>query len=667
VASSELLLHELFGFPSFRPGQQIAVDAALAGRDALVVMPTGAGKSLCYAIPGLATEELTIVVSPLQALMRDQVEALRARGHVTAFRLDSSLGQAEAAETLSAVAGGSCRLLFVAPERFADARFRTAVDGRPVDLFAVDEAHCLSDWGHDFRPDYLRLADARDEVGARCTMALTATATRRVAADIARALRLRDPVEVATGFDRPNLTFDVIPARTEAAKWRLLRAGLADEETRPALVYAGTRRRCEELAGQLRAEGLKAAAYHAGLPDAERAAVQTGFMEGDPDVVVATTAFGMGVDKANVRAVWHWALPDSLEAYYQEAGRAGRDGEPARCVLLYAASDRGLIGRRIAERAVDQGDVNDLLGRLASLAAEDGVFGVSLDGLGERGKTLLAVAERVGALELWPGRGGQAAGRLRLRAIGRGRASDVEAASRAALRVRWEALAAITGYATEHRCRRLSLLRHFGDPADPHPTVRCCDVHSPPADLESSRVPDANALRELAIEGAALASPAVGRSGLDAILRGSARARQSHPGHPLLGRASDVLQADVLAAIEAAVAAGELTRSGGARPVLRVPGAATAPAAVVANGPLAEMLRAWRSRRADGKPAYTVINDRTLAAIAESLPATPEELSRIDGIGPTRLERYGDELLALVREHGGSEGERAGELLTRSG
>ena len=230
MAPSELLLHEFFGFPSFRPGQQIAVDAALAGRDALVVMPTGAGKSLCYAIPGLAGEDLTIVVSPLQALMRDQVEALRARGHRSAYRLDASLSQSEAMETLGAVADGSCRLLYVAPERFADARFRNAASGRPVDLFAVDEAHCLSDWGHDFRPDYLRLADARDEVAARCTMALTATATRRVAADISRAMRLRDPIEVATGFDRPNLTFDVIPARTEAAKWRILRAGLEDDD-----------------------------------------------------------------------------------------------------------------------------------------------------------------------------------------------------------------------------------------------------------------------------------------------------------------------------------------------------------------------------------------------------------------------------------------------------
>jgi ATP-dependent DNA helicase RecQ len=447
VPSSEALLHELFGFPSFRPGQQRAVEAALEGRDALVVMPTGAGKSLCYSIPGLAGPDLTIVVSPLQALMRDQVEALRARGHETAFRLDSSLGAQEALATLSAVADGTCRLVFVAPERFADARFRGALQGRPVDLFAVDEAHCLSDWGHDFRPDYLRLADARDEVAARCTMALTATATHRVALDIARAMRLHDPVDVATGFDRPNLTFDVIPARTEAAKWRLLRAGLADAETRPALVYAGTRRRCEELASQLRAEGVNAAAYHAGLPDAERAAVQTGFMQGDPEVVVATTAFGMGVDKADVRAVWHWALPDSLEAYYQEAGRAGRDGQPARCVLLYAASDRGLIGRRIAERAVDAADVNGILRQLTGMAGEDGVFGVSLDGLGERGKTLLAVAERIGALELWPGRGGQAAGRLRLRAIGRGRSDEVENASRSALRIRWEALAAITAYA----------------------------------------------------------------------------------------------------------------------------------------------------------------------------------------------------------------------------
>jgi ATP-dependent DNA helicase RecQ len=214
---ADLQLHELFGHAEFRPGQRKAVQAALDGRDALVVMPTGSGKSLCYQLPGLLLDGLTVVVSPLVALMRDQVDALRAAGHGDVALLNSSLSAGERDEALASVRDGRCRLLFVAPERFGSRAFRSAVEGRGVALFAVDEAHCLSDWGHDFRPDFLRLADARDELGARCTMALTATATRRVASDIAQRLRLNDPVVVSTGFDRPNLTFDVVAVPRDAA------------------------------------------------------------------------------------------------------------------------------------------------------------------------------------------------------------------------------------------------------------------------------------------------------------------------------------------------------------------------------------------------------------------------------------------------------------------
>src|SRR3954447_9722378 len=245
MLDTDALLHELFGFDAFRPGQRKAVQAVLEGRDALVVMPTGSGKSLCYQLPGLVLDGLTLVVSPLVALMRDQHDALRAAGHDEVRLLNSSLSREEREGARAAVGDGRCRLLFVAPERFASRSFRDAVGRRDVVLFAVDEAHCLSDWGHDFRPDFLRLADARDEIGARCTMALTATATTRVAEDVARRLRLRDPVMVATGFDRPNLTFDVVAVPRDAAKWGVLSRGLANPAHRPAVVYAGTRARCE--------------------------------------------------------------------------------------------------------------------------------------------------------------------------------------------------------------------------------------------------------------------------------------------------------------------------------------------------------------------------------------------------------------------------------------
>ena len=511
-------LQRLFGHESFRPGQQEAVEAAFAGRDALVVMPTGSGKSLCYQLPGLALDGLTIVISPLVALMRDQGDALAAAGHGAARVLNASLPPGEAESVLEALTDGSCGLVLVAPERFGDARFRAAIAEREISLFAVDEAHCLSEWGHDFRPDYLRLADARDAIGARCTMALTATATPRVAADIMRALRLRDPVEVRTGVDRPNLTFDVAAVQGERARLALLATGLADPASRPAIVYAGTRARCEDVAERLREADIPAEAYHAGLGGAERDARQARFMASPEAVMVATTAFGMGVDKADVRSVWHWSLPASLEGYYQESGRAGRDGRQARCVLLYSPSDRGLVAHFIRQSEVGREDVNALLALIAGHADADGRFAVALGGLGERARALVAVAERIGAVELEPGRVDEARGTLRLRAVGQRRANDVERASKHFARQRWDALAAITAYAAGGECRRAVLLRHFRDAHEPAPVGRCCDVCEPPGDLATGGI-DRAALRQAVL---VAARPRAPRSGAPASIRSCA-------------------------------------------------------------------------------------------------------------------------------------------------
>ncbi|MDX6619578.1 MAG: ATP-dependent helicase RecQ [Gaiellales bacterium] len=645
-------LQRLFGHASFRPGQREAVEAAFAQRDALVVMPTGSGKSLCYQLPGLALGGLTIVISPLVALMRDQGDALAAAGHGAARVLNASLAPGEGESVLAALADGSCALVLVAPERFGDARFRAALADREISLFAVDEAHCLSEWGHDFRPDYLRLADARDAIGARCTMALTATATPRVADDIRRALRLRDPVEVRTGVDRPNLTFDVAAVQGERARLALLTTGLADPPARPAIVYAGTRNRCEDVAARLRETGLRAEAYHAGLGAAERDARQARFMASGDGVMVATTAFGMGVDKADVRSIWHWSLPASLEGYYQESGRAGRDGRPARCVLLHSPSDRGLVAHFIRQSEFGRGDVNSLLALIAERSDADGRFAIALGGLGERARSLVAVAERIGAVELEPGRVDEARGTLRLRAVGHRRAGEVERASRHFARQRWNALDAITAYAAGGECRRAVLLRHFRDEHPPAAAGRCCDICEPPGDLATAGI-DRAALRGALLVAAGAARPAVGRSGLDQILRGGDRMRELYGQVAGFGSAAGLGRRAVLAAIDDAVADGALAASGRARPVLRPPVTGLqpdAPAAPLDEG-LATRLRDWRSVRSrnDGVPAYVVLTNACLDEVCRRLPGDERELLAVPGMGPARIERYGQELLELVR------------------
>jgi ATP-dependent DNA helicase RecQ len=509
---ADTLLAEL-GYSSWRNGQREAVIAALEGRDSLIVMPTGGGKSLCYQLPGLASEDLTIVVSPLIALMRDQWLRLTQAGHPVAM-VSSAMDEEESRAALESVRDGRARIVYCAPERFASGFFLEAIGRRQVDLLAVDEAHCVSEWGHDFRPDYLRLPQIAERLGRPTVMACTATATVPVAVEIAQRFQMRDPLRVRAGFDRPNLSFDVVALEGKGSKARrqaLLETGLADPANRPAIVYCGTRKDTDEVAEELRGTGLRALAYHAGMEGHERSVVQRRFMSGGEDavdVVVATNAFGMGVDKADVRSVWHMAIPTSVEAYYQEAGRAGRDGLPARAVMLAMKSDLGRLVRFNEQR---------------------------------KGDPELAIAYERG----------------------------------------WRAYRTIKEFIYGTRCRRQALLAHFGDRrAETPPLDRCCDICD-----RLDWLPDPETI--------AVRRPAGSRSGAPT----------------------------------------------------------PAPDLSPADAPLFEALKAWRLEAAQGKPAYTVASNKTLAGIAARRPAGRAALIEISGVGPAFVGKYAEDVLALVAEH----------------
>jgi ATP-dependent DNA helicase RecQ len=331
------VLNEKFGFKDFREGQEEIIDAVLAGRDVMVVMPTGSGKSLCYQLPALLMEGVAIVVSPLIALMKDQVDGL-VRNRVPAAFINSALSMGEQQERLWRTRQGEYKLLYVAPERFRNRSFMEGLRSCKVSLFAVDEAHCVSEWGHDFRPDYLRLKPVIEALGHPPIAALTATATPEVRDDISVQLGLKEPAVFVTGFDRPNLHFTVRQTSGEDDKMEAI-LDLLQKGSPRGIIYCATRKAVETTARELRSHGFQTGAYHAGLPPEQRRSIQDRFMSGELPIVAATNAFGMGIDKPDLRFIVHYDVPGSPEAYCQEVGRAGRDGQPAICLLLFNFSD----------------------------------------------------------------------------------------------------------------------------------------------------------------------------------------------------------------------------------------------------------------------------------------------------------------------------------------
>ena len=485
--TSSLLSH--FGFDSFRAGQEEAIQSLLNKNHTLAIMPTGAGKSLIYQLAALQLDGLTLVISPLIALMKDQVDALNRRGIPATF-INSAIPLPEQQQRLTFLAQGKYRLVYVAPERLRNVTFLRSLQTLTLSLLAVDEAHCISEWGHDFRPDYLHIAEARRQLGNPLTVALTATATPKVQSDIVRLLGLPESTKrIVTGFNRPNLTLEVRYTTDPEAKFRALsellrgadwQSAQAEYHSAPqgaTLIYTGTRRDAEEVAEFVRVVcKLQAEHYHAGLLPDDRARIQERFISGATPVIVATNAFGMGIDRADVRQVIHYSVPGSLEAYYQEAGRAGRDGRPARVVLLYDPQDRALQEFFIQSGVVSPEELQ-LLYR--ALGNADGEIWMTIEDFQRRTelhpvkiKVGLAELERVGALEHL---GDDNVRMLLRRGVWNPSAVQQAAAqSKEHTRHRTEQLDHMIAYAESNACRRRIVLKHFGDTGTVDAPV-CCD------------------------------------------------------------------------------------------------------------------------------------------------------------------------------------------------
>ncbi|MCK6627572.1 MAG: RecQ family ATP-dependent DNA helicase [Anaerolineae bacterium] len=570
-------LQQYFGLSDFREGQAETIERVLAGQHTLLVMPTGSGKSLTYQLPALLLPGLTLVISPLIALMKDQVESLTEAG-LPATYINSSLPAHEANQRTRAVLEGHVKLLYIAPERLRSRDFTRALAKTKVSLLAVDEAHCISQWGHDFRPDYLQIGPIWQAMGQPTLLATTATATPTVQQDIVKLLDLPTAQTLVTGFNRPNLTFRVKFTPDARTKLQTLPALLSKSQG-STIIYTATRRNADEVADFIRSTvQVPAQAYHAGLDRYQRDTVQNDFMADRLKIVVATNAFGMGVDKADVRAVIHYNLPATVEAYYQEAGRAGRDGLPAECLLLFAPDDQGLQEWLINSDTPAYEDLHQLYTLLTRAANDGEVYAAPHELAASTGlhpvkiRVTLSELELAGALFHLGDQGGY--GRWKLLPLAeRALEKRAEAIEKRA-KIRHQLLKQMVNYAHLTTCRRKFLLDYFGDTTPPQ-SPRCCDNHTAERIEDLPRAVTAQEWFPLIVLETvrSLQERPVGRSRLAQLLNGS-RAQEiqqfGYDRHKFYGKLSGLSQRQVVELVDALIEARYLRLSGGDLPVLNL-------------------------------------------------------------------------------------------------